>query len=111
VANPTLHLHFYLPIAGNYSVDDFVTYLRGSTDPTTAEQASEPPFDRFDTAGVSLDFKKRISLGLSPMGHDPAEIKPDALMDLLKASKAKLVILATCASSTLGLKDLKKARR
>ena len=140
MANPTLHLHFYLPIAGNYSVDDFVAYLRGSTEPTTAEQASEPPSDRFDTAGVSLDFKKkavsgtadfkkslqdpdsvvvymghsvldfkkRISLGLSPMGHDPAEIKPDALMDLLKASKAKLVILATCASSTLGLEKLKK---
>ena len=41
------------------------------------------------------------------MGHDSAEIKPDALMDLLKASKAKLVILATCASSTLGLKKFK----
>jgi hypothetical protein len=56
-------------------------------------------------------LEKKRSLGLSPMGHDSAEIKPDALMDLLKASKAKLVILATCASSTLGLKDLKKARR
>lgn len=140
MANRTLHLHFYLPIASTYSVDDFVAYLRGSTDPTTAEQASEPPSDRFDTAGVTLDFKKRavsgtadfktslqdadsvvvylghsvldfkkrISLGLSPMGHDTAEIKPDALMDLLKASKAKLVILATCASSTLGLEKLKK---
>ena len=100
MANPTLHLHFYLPIASTYSVDDFVTYLRGYTEPTTAEQASEHPSDRFDTAGVSLDFKNKRSLGLSPMGHDSAEIKPDALKDLLKASKAKLVILATCASSS-----------
>jgi hypothetical protein len=136
-----LHLHFYLPVSTKppYDVDKFVTYLRGSVDPTTPEQASEPPSDRFDSAGVPLDFKKKAltgtedfkkslldpdsvvvylghsvldfknkrSLGLSPMGHDSADIAPDALMDLLKASKAKLVILATCASSTLGLKNLK----
>ena len=136
-----LHLHFYLPVSTKppYDVDKFVTYLRGSVDPTTPEQASEPPADRFDSAGVPLDFKKKAltgtedfkkslldpdsvvvylghsvldfknkrSLGLSPMGHDSADIAPDALMDLLKASKAKLVILATCASSTLGLKNLK----
>jgi hypothetical protein len=136
VANPTLHLHFYLPIASNYSVDNFANYLRGSVaDPTDPE----PPSDRFDTAGVFLDFKTKAvsgtadfkkslqdadsvvvylghsvldyknkrSLGLSPLAHDPAEIAPDALMSLLKASKTKLVILATCASSTLGLEKLK----
>jgi hypothetical protein len=141
VAKPTLHLHFYLPVSTKppYNVDDFANYLRGSVDPTTPEQASVPPSDRFDTAGVVLDFQKKAvsgtadfktslkdtdsvvvylghsvlfpkekrSLGLSPLGHDPAEIKPDALMDLLKVSKAKLVILATCASSTLGLEKLK----
>jgi|SRR5271166_2567403 len=141
MAKPTLHLHFYLPVSSKppYNVDDFVIYLRGSVDPTTPEQASVPPSDRFDTAGVPLDFKTKAltgtedfkkslldpdsvvvylghsvldfknkrSLGLSPMGHDPADIAPDALMDLLKASKAKLVILATCASSTLGLEKLK----
>ena len=141
MAKPTLHLHFYLPVSTKppYNVDDFANYLRGSVDPTTPEQASVPPSDRFDTAGVVLDFQKKAvsgtadfktslkdtdsvvvylghsvlfpkekrSLGLSPLGHDPAEIKPDALMDLLKVSKAKLVILATCASSTLGLEKLK----
>jgi hypothetical protein len=55
----------------------------------------------------TLDFKKMLSLGLSPLGHHTAEIAPGALMDLLKASKAKLVVLATCASSTLGLEKLK----
>ena len=56
---------------------------------------------------TALDFKNKRSLGLSPIAHDPAEVPPDALMSLLKASKAKLVILATCASSTLGLEKLK----
>ena len=136
-----LHLHFYLSVSTKppYDVDKFVTYLRGSTDPTTPEQASEPPSDRFDSAGVPLDFKKKAltgtedfkkslldpnsvvvylghsaldfnnkrSLGLSPLGHERPDIAPGALMDLLKASKAKLVILATCASSTLGLEKLK----
>jgi len=55
-----------------------------------------------------LDFKNKRSLGLSPLGHHTAEIAPNDLLDLLKASKAKLVILATCASSTLGLEKLKK---
>jgi hypothetical protein len=54
-----------------------------------------------------LDFENKRSLGLSPLAHHTAEIAPNDLMDLLKASKAKLVILATCASSTLGLKNLK----
>jgi hypothetical protein len=137
----TLHLHFYLPVSTKppYNVDDFVKYLRGSVDPTTAEEASVPPSDRFDTAGVVLDFQKKAvsgaadfktslkdpdsvvvylghsvldfdnkrSLGLSPLAHHTAEIAPGELMDLLKASKAKLVVLATCASSTLGLKNLK----
>jgi hypothetical protein len=125
VANPTLHLHFYLPITGNYSVSNFVDYLRGPVD-------VDHPFDRWEDAGVNLDFKSKAvsgtadfktslqdtdsvvvylghsvldfknkrSLGLSPLGHETAEIAPDALMSLLKASKAKLVILATCASST-----------
>jgi hypothetical protein len=53
------------------------------------------------------DFKKKISVGLSPMGREPAEIAPDALMDLIKASKVKRVILSTCTSSTLGLEKLK----
>jgi hypothetical protein len=135
----TLHLHFYLNIAGNYSVDKFVAYLRGSVDPTTPEEASMPPSDRFADAGVTLDFQKKVvsgtadfkrslqdpgsvvvylghsvldytnkrSVGLSPMGHNTAEITPDQLMSLLKASSAKLVILATCASSTLGLEKLR----
>lgn len=135
----TLHLHFYLPIAAHYSVADFANYLRGSVKATTPEQASVPPSDRFDTAGVPLDFQTKAvsgtadfktslkdpdsvvvylghsvldfenkrSLGLSPLGHERPDIAPGALMDLLKASKAKLVILATCASSTLGLKNLK----
>jgi hypothetical protein len=136
VAN--LHLHFYLPIRADYPASKLVDYLRGSVvDPTSPDPL--PP-DRFDTAGVSLDFKssavsgtadfkrslqgtdsvvvylghsvldfkKMISLGLSPMpGHHTAEITPDALMSLLKASSAKLVILATCASSTFGLEKLK----
>jgi hypothetical protein len=133
----SLHLHFHLPIAAHYSVDTFANYLRGFVpDPTSKDP---PPPDRFDTAGVVLDFqtkavsgtadfkkslqdtdsvvvylghavldyKNKRSLGLSPLGHHTAEIAPDALMDLLKDSKAKLVILASCASSTLGLKDLK----
>jgi hypothetical protein len=133
----TLHLHFYLPIAANYSVGNFVNYLRGSVvDPTSPDP---PPPDRFETAGVVLDlqtkavsgaadfktslkdpdsvvvylghsvldFENKRSLGLSPLAHHTAEIAPNDLMDLLKASKAKLVILATCASSTLGLKNLK----
>ena len=125
MANPTLHLHFYLPITTNYSVDQFFDYLRGPVD-------VDHPFDRWADAGINLDFrskavsgtadfktslkdtdsvvvylghsvldfKNRRSLGLSPMGHHTAEIPPDSLMSLLKASKAKLVILATCASST-----------
>jgi hypothetical protein len=133
----TLHLHFYLPITSNYSVDDFANYLRGSVVDLTSPDP--PPPDRFDTAGVVLDFQKRavsgaadfktslndpdsvvvylghsvldfgnkLSLGLSPLAHHTPEIAPNDLMDLLKASKAKLVILATCASSTLGLKNLK----
>jgi hypothetical protein len=52
-----------------------------------------------------LDYKDKRSLGLSPLGHHTAEIAPDALVGLLKDSKAKLVILASCTSSTLGLKD------
>jgi hypothetical protein len=54
-----------------------------------------------------LDFKNGRSLGLSPLGLHTAEIAPGALMDLLKVSRAKLVILATCGSSTLGLEKLK----
>jgi hypothetical protein len=54
-----------------------------------------------------LDFKSGRSLGLEPLGHKKIEIYPDELMDLLKRSPAKLVILATYASSTLGLKKLK----
>jgi hypothetical protein len=54
-----------------------------------------------------LDFKNARSLGLEPLGHKKVEIAPDELMDLLKRSPAKLVILATCASSTLGLEKLK----
>ena len=141
MAKTTLHLHFYFPnVNPQYSAQALVDYLRGgSVDPQTAEQASVPPSDRFDDAGVSLvfqtkaltgaaefkkslddpgsvvvylghstlDFKKKVSLGLSPLGHSTAEIPRDKLMDLLKASKAKLVILATCASSTLGLEKLK----
>ena len=58
----TLHLHFYLPVvAGNYSIDKFVDYLRGSVDPTTPEEASMPPSDRFADAGVTLDFQKKNS--------------------------------------------------
>ena len=55
----------------------------------------------------TLDFIKRRSLGLEPLGHKKVEINPDELMRLLALSRAKLVILATCASSTLGLEQLK----
>jgi hypothetical protein len=55
----------------------------------------------------TLDFIKRRSLGLEPLGHKKVEIYPDELMGLLTLSRAKLVILATCASSTLGLEQLK----
>ena len=54
-----------------------------------------------------LDFKNQRSLGLEPQGLHKVEIAPDELMKWLEASRAKLVILATCASSTLGLKSLK----
>jgi hypothetical protein len=133
----TLHLHFYLPIATHYSVGNFVNYLRGSVvDPTSPDPPPPDRFETagvvldLQTKVVSgaadfktslkdpdsvvvylghsvLDFENKRSLGLSPLAHHTAEIAPNDLMDLLKASKAKLVILATCASSTLGLKNLK----
>jgi hypothetical protein len=133
----TLHLHFYLPIAAHYSVGNFVNYLRGSVvDPTSPDPPPPDRFETagvvldLQTKVVSgaadfktslkdpdsvvvylghsvLDFENKRSLGLSPLAHHTAEIAPNDLMDLLKASKAKLVILATCASSTLGLKNLK----
>jgi hypothetical protein len=57
----TLHLHFYLPIAANYSVGNFVNYLRGSVvDPTSPDP---PPPDRFETAGVVLDLQTKAVSG------------------------------------------------
>jgi hypothetical protein len=64
------------------------------------------------------DPKTKRSLGLSFFGNGIADIpaitvakpgqpKPPDLTDLLKDSRAKLVVLATCASSTFGLDKLK----
>ena len=64
------------------------------------------------------DHKAKRSLGLSFLGNGKADIpaitvakpgqpKPPDLMDLVGGSRAKLVILATCASSTFGLEKLK----
>jgi hypothetical protein len=66
----------------------------------------------------TLDSKNMRSVGLSPFGFHTLEIpaitvakpgqpKPPTLMDFLQASRAKLVILATCASSTFGLEKSK----
>jgi hypothetical protein len=138
-----LHLHFYANTSVHYSPDKFADYLRGPID-------AAHPFDRFDDAGVSLDFRStaahgtadfksslrddgsvvvylghsvpdhrtKRSLGLSFLGNGKADIpaitvakpgqpKPPDLMDLVGGSRAKLVILATCASSTFGLEKLK----
>jgi hypothetical protein len=57
----TLHLHFYLAIAAHYSVDKLANYLRGFVpDPTSKDP---PPPDRFDTAGVVLDFQTKAVSG------------------------------------------------
>jgi hypothetical protein len=53
------------------------------------------------------DPKCKCSRGLSWFGNGIADITPGALMGLLKDSRAKLVVLATCASSTFGLEKLK----
>jgi hypothetical protein len=134
-----LHLHFYANTSAHYSPDDFVNYLRGRGERENKIEHPDDPPDRFDTAGVHLDFyqnaahgpadlqksllddggvvvylghsvpdqKAKRSLGLSFLGNGKADITPDALMKLLKDSRAKLVILATCASSTFGLEKLK----
>jgi hypothetical protein len=132
-----LHLHLYAPTSLHYSPDKFVNYLRGFV-PDDPDR-KEPPVDRFDEAGVTLDFysnvahapadfkksllddgsvvvylghgvpdpKCKCSRGLSWLGHGIADITPGGLMGLLKDSRAKLVVLATCASSTFGLEKLK----
>jgi hypothetical protein len=53
------------------------------------------------------DNRCMCSRGLSWLGQGSADITPGELMGLLTASRAKLVILSTCASSTFGLEKLK----
>jgi hypothetical protein len=63
VANSTLHLHFYLPIASDYSVDTFVKHLRGSVEVDDLTRPNPPPPDRFRDAGVYLDFRTTAGQG------------------------------------------------
>jgi len=124
-AAPTVHLHFYLTITTSYSPFAFYEWLRGPEDydhplnrwdeaginlifhSKTASGADDFKKSLQNTGAVVvylghsvLDFKKKRSVGLTPKGLDKAEITPETLMSLLKTSKAGLVILATCASST-----------
>lgn len=124
-ATQTVHLHFYMPITGNYSATQFYEWLRGPED-------YDHPLSRWEEAGITLsfhseknsgvddfkkslqdpgavvvylghstlDFKNKRSLGLTPKGSARAEIPPGTLMSLLNKSKASLVILASCASET-----------
>lgn len=124
-ATQTVHLHFYMPITGNYSATQFYEWLRGPED-------YDHPLSRWEEAGINLifhseknsgvadfkkslqdpgavvvylghstlDFKNKRSLGLTPKGSARAEIPPGTLMSLLNKSKASLVILASCASET-----------
>jgi hypothetical protein len=71
VATPTVHLHCYFEgqIAGSLTAKDYFAYLRGSVDPTTPEQASLPPTDRFADAGVNLDFRTTQVGGVIAFQH------------------------------------------
>lgn len=124
-AAQTVHLHFYMPITGNYSATHFYEWIRGPVDVDhplsrweeasinlifhSAKDAGADAFKKSlqDPGAVvvylghsALDFKNKRSLGLTPKGLNKAEIPPETLTSLLKKSKASLVILASCASNT-----------
>jgi len=126
-----LHLHLYAPTSLHYSPQMFFDYLLGinADHPFGRFDEAGVTLDFYsNVAHAPADFKKSLlddgsvvvylghgvpdpkckcSRGLSWLGHGIADITPYALMDLLKDSRAKLVILATCASSTFGLEKLK----
>src|SRR6516162_8594773 len=58
-----LHLHFYLPINDSYSLDDLVNYFRGRVGQIDPTKEREPKPDRFDDAGVYLDFRSNKATG------------------------------------------------
>jgi hypothetical protein len=122
---PRVHLHLYLIITTSYSAENFYEWLRGPIDydhpisrweeagidlifhSTKDSGGNDFKTSLLETGAVVvylghsvLDYKKKRSVGLTPKGLDKAEITPETLMSLLKKSKAGLVILATCASST-----------
>jgi hypothetical protein len=127
-ATRTVYLHFYLPVTASYTAVDLYEWIRGPEDSEhppglgrwdDANVELKPYYDTksgaaafkkslLDTGAVvvylghsALDDKNKRSLGLTPQGLDKAEIMPETVMSLLKQSKAALVILASCASSTL----------
>jgi hypothetical protein len=125
-AAKTVHLHFYLDPTGSYSATSLFEFIRGPEDyntplnrwdeaginlvlHTNVGSGAEDFKKSLQDAGAvvvylghsTLDFKNKRSMGLTPKGSSQAEIPPDKLMDLLKQSKVTLVILASCASSTL----------
>lgn len=61
-----LHLHFYLPINDSYSLDDLVNYFRGRVGQIDPTKEREPKPDRFDDAGVYLDFRSNKATGTAP---------------------------------------------
>jgi hypothetical protein len=108
-----------------YTVDKFYEWLRGPEDadhPTnrwddahislalhtninSAVDAFKKSLQDTDAVVVylghsSLDFKHKRSVGLAPTNPHTAEIPGETLTSLLNDSKAGLVILASCASST-----------
>jgi hypothetical protein len=125
-AAKTVHLHFYLDPTGTYSVSSLFEFIRGPEDYNNPlnrwdtagislvlhskvdSGAADFKKSLQDPGAVvvylghsTLDFKNKRSMGLTPKGSSRAEIPPDKLMELLKQSKASLVVLASCASSTL----------
>jgi hypothetical protein len=125
-AAKTVHLHFYLDPTSSYSATSLFEYIRGPEDFNNPlnrwdeaginlvlhtkidsgtedfkKSLQEPDAVVVYLGHSALDFKNKLSMGLTPKGSRFAEIPPDKLMALLKQSKASLVVLATCASSTL----------
>jgi hypothetical protein len=124
-ATKTVHLHFYLLVTSSYSATQYYDWLRGPVDADHPFDRWEEAgvnliFHSARNSGAddlkkslqdpgtvvvyfghsSLDFKNKRCVGLTPKGLNKAEIPAATLVSLLEKSKAKLVILATCASST-----------